>query len=423
MIDSNFLESYISYPDALNLIQSKIVPLGGEQLSIESCTERIVTENLFALVDNPSRDISLMDGFAIKSDDITNSSSDSPVLLSIIGSAFAGTPFGGSVTIGTAVKIFSGASIPEGSDAVIPNEYCEEISSTVSVKTKIKQGAYIVRRGEEIKAGSLILKKNNVLSPRYMGLAVAAGISDLKVYKKPQVFIVSIGDELVSPGNPLKNGQTYASNLISIYAWLTSSGINCSTAIVADDRDSIISELLNSLSISDAIITSGGAWRSERDLILSILDELGWNKVFSHVRMRPGKGTSFGFLSNKPIFCLPGGPAGNQKAFLELALPGITWLGGRTNEPMQTIFAKLKVPIKSNHQNWTEFKDAELSCDLAGSYSVVPSRNRSSAIAIASANSIICIPEGKESFEAGKMIPVQLQTPIAENLMLSDTVI
>jgi molybdopterin molybdotransferase len=420
MINSNFLESYISFPDALKSIRSKIIPLGTEQLSIELCTERISAENLFAQVDSPSSDISLMDGFAIKSNDIVHSSLDSPVLLTIVGSAFAGTLFDGSVKVGTAVKIFSGALIPEGSDAVIPNEYCEEISSTVSVKTKVKQGAYIVRRGEEIKSGSLILKENSLLSPRYMGLVSAAGIFNIKVYKKPLVSIISIGDELVAPGNPLKKGHTYANNQMNIYAWLTSYGINCSTTIVADNRDSVKSELLNCLSRSDAIITSGGAWKSERDLTLRILDELGWNKIFSHVRMRPGKGTSFGFLQDKPVFCLPGGPAGNQKAFLQLALPGITRLGGRTNEPLQTLFAKLKVPVKSIYQSWTEFKDAELFCDPIGNYSVAPCQTRSSAMAMASANCIICIPENRESLVAGELIPIQLQTPLVENLLLRD---
>ena len=188
---------FIGYSDALNLIKSNIDPVGIEQFPLESCTGRIIATDLVANIDNPMNDISLMDGFAVKNNDVVNSTQEHPSVLKIIGSAFAGTPFDGVVAAGTAVKIFQRALIPKGSDAVVPIEYCDENTFSVSVKSSAEPGSNIVRRGEEIKAGELVIEKGRRLSPGYVGLAITAGIKEVKVYKNPHVFVLAIGDELV----------------------------------------------------------------------------------------------------------------------------------------------------------------------------------------------------------------------------------
>jgi molybdopterin molybdotransferase len=315
------------------------------------------------------------------------------------------------VSARSAVKICSGSPIPRGADAVVSDEFCEEVSSEVNVRATAEYGRNVLRAGEDIKAGTIIAEKGKVILPGCLGLIAAAGVQYVKVYRRPKAAVVAVGDEVVAPGGHLHPGQLYASNLVTIAAWLASFGIPYDTAVVGDNEDAIRQELLNRLPNADVILTSGGAWGSERDLVVGTLDELGWHKVFHHVRMGPGKGIAFGLWESKPVFCLPGGPASNEMAFLQLALPGIMRMGGQSGHPLQTVSARLTQNLEGRHRAWTEFKDATLSCDLEGNYIVTPYRNRSRLQAIANANCLVRIPEGVESLHLGEVVPVQILVP------------
>ena len=406
--------SYTGYRDALNLVYANVHPVASEELPLHACAGRIVAEDLIAAIDNPSNDVSLKDGFAVRSADIDSASPQHPVRLPVIGSVFAGGSFRGKVAQRTAVKICSGSPIPVGADAVVSDEFCQETASEVLVRANAEPGRNILRAGEEVKAGSTIVKQGRMLLPGYLGLAAAGGLSRARVYRRPKVAVIAIGDEVVAPGRKLRPGQLYASNLVTTCAWLAAFGASYDTAVIPDDKDAIQTALLKHASSADAVITSGGAWGSERDLVVGVLDELGWNKFFHHVRMGPGKGVSFGLLRGKPVFCLPGGPASNEKAFLQFALAGVVRLGGQMKHPLPTFIARLTQNIKSRHRNWTEFKDAYLSQDADGGYLVTPYRNLSRLQSIACASCLICIPEGKDSLNAGDMVTVQLLTPTLE---------
>jgi molybdopterin molybdotransferase len=230
------------------------------------------------------------------------------------------------------------------------------------------------------------------------------------------VAIAGVGDEVVAPGGRLRPGQLYASNLVTMKAWLASFGVACVTAVVKDDEKTIRQELRRLLPGADVILTSGGAWGSERDLVVGSLNNLGWREIFHHVRMGPGKGIAFGLWDDKPVFCLPGGPASNEMAFLQLALPGVLRRGGDNRHPLPSVSARLTEDVKGRHPAWTEFKDAVLSRDADGGYSVALYRHRSRLQAIASANSLVCIPEGMTSLMSGDIVPVQVLAPRLEDI-------
>jgi molybdopterin molybdotransferase len=143
-----------------------------------------------------------------------------------------------------------------------------------------------------------------------------------------------------------------------------------------------------------------------------VLNGLGWREIFHHVRLGPGKGIAFGLWKSKPVFCLPGGPASNEMAFIQLALPGILRICGDTRHPLPTVNARLTESVRGRHTAWTEFKDAVLSRDSKGNYSVRLYTHRSRLQAIASANGLICIPEGVDSLSAGEIVPVQVLAPL-----------
>jgi molybdopterin molybdotransferase len=267
-----------------------------------------------------------------------------------------------------------------------------------------------------VEAGEAIVRKGERLLPGCLGLAAAAGLNQVRVFQQPRVAVIGVGDEVVAPGEKLRPGQLYASNLVTMESWLRSFGISSLTSVVKDDEKAIRDELFKSRRDIDAILTSGGAWGSERDLVVGVLNKLGWQELFHHVRMGPGKGIAFGRWDGTPVFCLPGGPASNEMAFLQLALPGLLLMGGETRHPLQTVPARLTEDIKSRHRAWTEFKDAIITMDDSGCYTATLYRNRSRLQAIASSSGLICVPEGKELLRRGEVVPVQILVPRLDDL-------
>jgi molybdopterin molybdotransferase len=408
---------YVGYKEAFELIDANIRAVGVEEITLDRAVGRIAAADIVAQVSYPAVDVSLKDGFAVRSRDVAGASARRPVRLKIIGSVFAGSKFSVEVTEGSAVKVCAGAPIPRGAGAVVSGEFGEEHSPhDVSIRADAEPGRNILRAGGEVTAGNTIVHRGGRLLPGYLGLAAAAGISRASVYRRPLVAVIGVGDEVVAPGGKLRPGQLYASNLVTMQAWLASFGISCVTSVVRDNQRAIQQELRRCWTGVDVILTSGGAWGSERDLVIGSLDRLGWQGIFHHVRMGPGKGIAFGIWKGKPVFCLPGGPASNEMAFLQLALPGVLRLGGDTRHPLPSVPARLTESIESRHRAWTEFKDAVLSRDAGGRYSVALYRHRSRLQAIASANSLVCVPEGITSLSRGEIVPVQVLAPRLDDI-------
>jgi molybdopterin molybdotransferase len=419
MINTNEIDEgtdYVGYQQAFKLIVANVKTVGVDTPALASSVGRIAAEDIVAVVSYPSSDVTLKDGYAVISKDVEKASTRHPVSLKIIGSVYAGGRNKKVVRRGYTIKVCSGASIPKGSEAVVSEELCEEVSaSEVLIKADAKKGRNVLVAGAEVHAGEIIIKKGEKLLPGYLGMAAAAGIHSVKVYRRPKVAIIGVGDEVVAPGTSLHPGQLYASNLVTMEAWLVSFGISCIASIAKDNEKSINKTLSKFISKVDVILTSGGAWGSERDLVIGALDQLGWRKMFHHVRLGPGKGIAFGIWKGKPVFCLPGGPASNEMAFLQLALPGLLRMAGDDTHPLQTVSAELMENVRGRHPKWTEFKDAVLTRDAKGNYNVRLYKHRSRLQAIASANSLICVPEGVNSLARGAVIPVQVLAPRLED--------
>jgi molybdopterin molybdotransferase len=404
---------YVGYQEAFQLICSNVKAAGVEELPLALSVGRIAAADVVAAISYPSADVTLKDGYAVVSLDVARASARHPVRLKIAGSVYAGSRNDVRVKPGYTIKVYSGAPIPPGAEAVVSVELCEEISpDEVLIKADAAMGRNVLVAGGEVREGKIIVKKGARLLPGYLGLAAAAGINRVSVYRRPVIAIIGVGDEVVAPAASLNPGQLYASNLVTMEAWLVSFGISCVTSIARDKEAAIKRELLKHIQDVDVIITSGGAWGSERDLVIGVLNGLGWHEIFHHLRLGPGKGIAFGLWENKPVFCLPGGPASNEMAFIQLALPGILRICGDARQPLPTVSARLMENVKGRHPAWTEFKDAVLTRDSKGNYSVRLYKHRSRLQAIASANGLICIPEGINSLSTGEVIPVQVLAPL-----------
>jgi molybdopterin molybdotransferase len=400
--------TYLGYAQALEVVLSNMPVMGIKELSLEKCVGRIAAKDIVARVSSPSADVSLKDGFAVRSADVAEASPQRPADLRIIGSLYAGSRFKGVVRPGTAVRICSGSLIPTGADAVVSGEFCEELPSEVRVRAGAEAGRNILPAGEDTTAGRTIMEKGEVLLPGRVGLLAAAGIDRVKVFRKPRVAIVAIGDEVVAPGRQLPPGHLYASNLVTLGAWLTFFGVPCKTVVIRDDEDSIRRELRRYLPRTDLTLTSGGAWGSERDLVIQVLEDLGWERLFRRVRMGPGKGVAFGLWKGKPVFCLPGGPPSNEMAFLQLALPGILSMAGEGRQPFQVVSAKMTRGLRSRHPAWTQFIRVTLSEDSEGNFLVTPHRPKSRLESIARATCLVRIPEGVHVLQRGEVVDVQV---------------
>jgi molybdopterin molybdotransferase len=402
---------YTGFEEALTLVYANTGPVATDKLPIISCPGYVSAENVPALVDSPPYNASLKDGFAVKSQDITKASPQHPVELSLVGSVFAGANFEGHLLSGQTVKVCTGAPIPVEADAVVSAELCDEKGKNICFNTGANKGKNIIPAGEDVKVGQTAVKKGQVILPARLAFIAAAGITHLKVYRKPRFAIISIGDELVMPGLKLKEGQIYASNSVNIGAWLSLYNIPFVTVTSADDIEYIKKELMDLSQEADVIITNGGVMHSERDLIIGILDDLGWDMKFRHVRMGPGKATSFGIWQNKPVFCFSGGPTSNGIAFLQLALPGIFNMIGLTGSPLLTTTARLTRDVKGRNKSWTEFEEARLVYEAVGQLSVTPLSEKSRLKSMAEAECLFCKPEGVESLYRDQIVSVQLLIP------------
>jgi molybdopterin molybdotransferase len=395
-----------SYTDALQQTLASITPLAAEIVDLSAAGGRVVATDLFARVDSPSVDASLKDGYAVRSADIAGAAPDHPVHLRLQGMAAAGETWQGLLQAGAAVRILTGAPIPHGAQAVVSAEFASDDGQTVTVLNDAQPGRNILPRGSDVAAGQPIATAGQMLRPEQAGLLAAAGHARIPVFARPRVAILATGDEVLAPGTPLTPGKLYASNLVTLAAWCTSLGLTVTTAVVPDCQDAIRAQLLAGIAAHDAILLSGGAWNSERDLVVRLLDQLGWLQVYHRVRIGPGKAVAFGLWQGKPVFCLPGGPPSNHMAFLQLALPGLQQLAGHHRPGLPLLPARLAQSLHGQ-RHWTQFIPGRLEFGGQGLL-FYPIQNRNRLQLMAHAGAIAAIPEGTEELLQGATIHVQV---------------
>jgi len=396
----------ISFNEALQITLDSISPLSSEHVDISRLEGRVAAAPIHALVNTPSTDISLKDGYAVKSADIAEASADNPATLNLAGSLMAGSSEKLTVSPGSAVRLMSGASIPDGAEAVVAEEFTANEGLNISVFVPAENGRNILRRGTDTRQGEILIDKGARLSPMSVGLIAAAGHSGAAVYKSPEALIIATGDEVVAVGEHLKEGAVFASNLVTISAWLSHYGMSSKTIVVKDAETDIADAIRANMEHADCLITSGGAWKGDRDIVVKILDQMGWEKRYHRVRIGPGKAIGFGLLDSKPVFCLPGGPPSNQMAFLQLALPGLLKLGGHSMHRLPELDAILSETV-SGQKDWTQFIYGQLS-RLDNQTVFTPSKITSRLQFMAKADAIACIHEGTENLGKGKNISVQV---------------
>jgi molybdopterin molybdotransferase len=398
----------VGLDEALRLTLEHIQPLGpGQHVELVDAVDRIAAEDLYATVDSPSVDASLKDGYAVISAEVAVAKESHPVTLRLAGCMAAGGSEDIPVAPGTAVRVLTGARIPRGADAVVSEEFVENWNDRIEVRTFAEPGRNILPRGIDVAAGKCIARKGRRLTPGLAGLLAASGHSTVAVVPNPKVAIVATGDEVVAPGQPLPDGKLYASNMTTLAAWCRRYGMRTHTELVRDEPDEIFQSLQSLSEKTDAVITSGGAWTGDRDMVAQILEKLGWKQVFHRIRIGPGKAVGFGLLRGKPIFILPGGPPSNLMGFLQIAFPGLLKLAGHESPALPRAMVRLATDLTGRYIDWTQFVfgDLEMGKDLPLFH---PLLNSSRLGSMADAKAVVPIAEGQTLLTAGSIVSAQL---------------
>lgn len=287
-----------------------------DTVSLEDALGRVLASDQVSALQVPPADNSAMDGYAVHTTDLVNT--DTTLLVSQrIPAGSAPVP----LAPGTAARIFTGAPVPAGADAVIMQEQCEERDGQLRVATLPRPGQHIRKAGEDVQPGTTILTAGTRLAPQHLGLAASVGLAQLPVWRRLRTAILSTGDELVMPGQPLAPGQIYNTNRFTLAALLRRLGFDVIAQETLPDRFNATETALNRLSgEADVILSSGGVSVGEEDHVRRVLEQRGELRLW-RVAMKPGKPVAYGHINGTPFIGLPGNPVSVFATFLLFARP------------------------------------------------------------------------------------------------------
>ena len=395
----------IGLKEARAYVLEHLPSLAPVTLPVESAAGLVVAQDCLARVDSPAEASSLKDGYAVVSADLRGACEARPVQLRLCGTMVAGGQSDHTIASGQAVKVMTGSRLPQGATAVVACEYTQETDGRVTCVRDAPPGRNILKQGHDVAKGHPVVKAGQRLTPAGTGLLAAAGLYAVAVQARPSVGLIGIGDELVRPGQTLKPGQLYASNIVTLHAWLQQFHMTAEMTIVPDEQAALRRAVERSLRDNDVLLTSGGAWMSDRDLTVSTLQEMGGKVIFHRVRLGPGKAVALILLEGKVVFCLPGGPPSNEMAFLQVVLPGLLHLANLPAQPFQRQTARLMQTLRGQ-ADWSEFVQAHL-YEQDGQWCVMPLKKGSRLQSQADANALIELPEGTTQLNEGITILVQ----------------
>jgi molybdopterin molybdotransferase len=398
----------IPVEEALQKILSRVQPLGLEKVSILDALGRVIAEDIYASRDIPPFDNSGMDGYAVRSEDIQNASLNHPIRLEVIEDLPAGFISKKRVEIGKAIRIMTGAPIPEGADSVVPVEETKQEKGFVSILQAGLLEEYIRKAGEDVKKGEQVLSAGDVVHPSEVGMLASVGRSFVSVYQKPLVAILCTGEELTDVDGKLEGVKIVSSNSYTLAAQVKDCGaIPIQLGIARDQKEEVKEKLLQGIR-ADVLISSAGVSVGDYDFVKDALSELGMEMVFWRVAMKPGKPIVFGMIRGKPIFGLPGNPVSSMVTFEQFVRPALLKMMGHRQLFRPVVEAILKETVRKRPGR-RHFIRVFVSFDK-DHYSVTPTGAQGSNIlkSMTKADGLAIIPEDRDIVRAGEKVKVQL---------------
>ena len=412
--DCDVAQTLISLEQALAELKSRAKPIDqSEKISLQDALGRVLTTDVISHVNVPPADNSAMDGYALNTSDLN----DSETKVFDVSQRICAGEVGELLQPNTVARIFTGAPIPQGADAVVMQENCDydEKLNTVTVKQMLNSDMNVRKAGEDIKSGSTILKAGQVLRPQDIGLAASVGIDELNVKKRLSVAVFFTGDELCDPGQTPRAGQIYNSNRYTLSSLLKSLGCDVvDIGNVEDTLDATIAAMQQAAAQADLVMTSGGVSVGEEDHVRKALEHLGQLTMW-RVNIKPGKPFAFGEIQSEnkitPFIGLPGNPVSVFATFCIFARPYILMSQGASNTQANSY----KVPSHfelDGSESRNEFLRVRLELDDAGQASLKKYPNQSSGVltSVSWGNGFAFIP-AKTAVKQGDLLEF---TPFSE---------
>ncbi len=394
----------LSVEEARARIVAGFKPLGIEQVGLAEALGRVLAEDVASRVDQPPVAVSAMDGYAVRASDVTTT----PVALKLVGYAAAGGGYDGVGGPGEAVRIFTGAPVPAGADAIVIQENTKAEGDRVSVVDgKAPAGRFVRPSGLDFKSGQVLLKAGRCLTARDVGLAAAMNRPWLRVRRRPRVAILATGDEVVMPGEPVGPSQILGSNSLTLAAFVTAcGGVAVQLGFAPDDREAL-ARMAAGAAGTDLLMTTGGASVGDHDLIREVLGGQGFALDFWKIAMRPGKPLIFGRIGPTPVLGLPGNPVSTVVCATVFLRPAMAAMLGETEEPETAETALLAADLPANDER-QDYLRATLSRDAEGRTTVRAfGRQDSSMLAtVARADGLIVRPPHAAAAKAGEPVEV-----------------
>jgi molybdopterin molybdotransferase len=381
-------------------------PVGAETVPIDAAAGRTLAGDVTALRTHPAFAVSAMDGYAVRHADLA----EGPRALQLIGEAAAGHPFAGRLDADQTVRIFTGAALPEGADAVVMQEDAERgADGRITLPGGVASARHVRPAGLDFREGERHLAAGTVLTPARLSLAASLGHGALSVRRRPVVAIISTGDELTPPGEPTLPAQIVSSNALALAALARSAGAEVrDVGIVRDDRAATRAALAAAAATADLVLTSGGASVGDHDHVHGALRDEGYALGFWKVAIRPGKPVMFAHRDGKLVLGLPGNPVSAYVAALRFALPLIRALLGQPDPArLPTWPARLAAPLPQNDHREDHLR-AALGIGQDGMTEATPFSLQDSSMqsVLASADALILRAPLAPAAPAGAMVTV-----------------
>lgn len=399
----------ISVEEALEKVLSYVKVLDSVEAPILECLGQALAGDVYSSFDIPPRDNSAMDGYAVRAADIAGASPSTPVYLDIIGEIRAGAIPDRAVTAGAAIRIMTGAFMPDGADTVVKFEDTDETQRTgqplkhIGIMKSIEKGQNVRYAGEDVGTGQLVFKRGTILRPSEIGVLASLGIARAKVIRRPAVAILATGDELVELGQPLSEGRIYNSNSYSAAAQvLRYGGIPRILGIARDTTEDLEPKIIEALS-DDMLLTTGGVSMGDYDLVKEVLAAQG-EISFWKVRMKPGKPLAFGTIKGVPHLGLPGNPVSSMITFELFARPAILKMMGKPVTQKPTVEAISESYIK-NTDGRRVYSRAIVRKESDRYYASTTGPQGSGILtSMSMANALAIVPEDVDAIKEGDMV-------------------
>ena len=392
----------IPVEEARTRILAGIAPTPAEVVALAEAWGRVLARPVLSRLTQPPRDVSAMDGYALRAADATLGAT-----LKVVGAAPAGHPWDGTLAAGEALRLFTGSVVPDGADSILLQEDATRSGDSVTVNEAATQGRHIRRAGQDFAAGDTLIAPGKRLNARDIGLAAAGNNAWLTVHRRPRVAILATGDEIALPGDPIPPGGIVSSNSHALAALVRAAGGDPVVLPLAPDDRAALMAAADSVHGMDLLLTSGGASVGDHDLVQEALGARGLIVDFWQIAMRPGKPLMHGRLGDVAMIGLPGNPVSSLVCAILFVVPALQKLSGLPAAAPPTVMARLGAPLAANDKRADHLR-ATLSTAPDGTLvaTAFPRQDSSMLRLMARADALILRAAHAPAADAGATVPV-----------------